>query len=192
MVQLGKEYVSELTKAGPGALRITDKMPGNYMFAGLIHLAVPNARIIHVRRSPIDTCLSIWATPNHMPHEGGNNKQDIVFVYREYLRLMDHWRSVLPPDRLFEVDYEDLVADREAVTRSMLSFCGLEWDEACLYPERNQRSVLTPSAWQVRQPVYRTSIERWRRFESCLGDFSGLFGLDHGASMSPTEATEAI
>ncbi len=176
---LGNEYFQLLREIGPHAARVTDKMPGNYMFAGFIHLALPNARIIHMRRLPIDTCLSIWATPNHMPHEGGNQKAGIAFVYKQYLRLMEHWRGILPSDRFLEIDYEELVSDRERLTRSMVEFCGLEWDEACLHPERNDRTVLTPSAWQVRQPVYRTSVERWRRFESCLGEFEELIDLHH-------------
>ncbi len=176
-IDLGGEYVDALSELGPEAQRVTDKMPGNYMFAGLIHRSVPNARIIHIRRSPIDTCLSIWATPNHMPHEGGHVKSDIVFVYRQYLRLMAHWRAVLPPNRFLEIDYESLVSNREETTRSMLDFAGLSWEDQCLRPEDNSRLVLTPSAWQVRQPVYKTSVERWRRFEPFLGDFKELLEL---------------
>jgi hypothetical protein len=132
-----------------------------------------------MRRNSADTALSIWATPNHAPSEGGHEKAGIVFMYRQYLRLMEHWRKVLPADRLLEVDYEELVADRERVTRQMVDFCGLEWDDACLEPERNPRAVSTLSVWQVRQPVYRTSVERWRKFEPWLGEFKKLLEVHH-------------
>jgi tetratricopeptide (TPR) repeat protein len=174
---VGDEYRSFLQSVAPGFERVTDKMPGNYHFAGLIHLAMPHSRIIHMRRSPVDTCLSIWATPNKFPSEGGHHKGDLVFVYKEYLRLMEHWRRVLPPDRFLEIDYEDLVSNREQVIPRMVEFCGLAWDEACLYPERNERPVSTPSLWQVRQPLYRTSVERWRKFEPWLGEFRQLLEL---------------
>jgi hypothetical protein len=175
----GAEYVELLKKIGPEEERVTDKMPSNYRFVGLIHSALPNARLIHVRRSPVDTCLSIWATPNHLPSEGGHIKRDIVFVYKEYLRMMEHWRSVLPKNRFFEVDYEELVANREPVTRRMVEFCGLKWDDACLSPERNTRTISTPSLWQARQPIYNSSVERWRNFEPWLGDFRDLLDLRH-------------
>jgi hypothetical protein len=174
---LGREYVTELAKIGPHASHVTDKMPGNYMFLGLIGSALPNARVVHIRRSPADNCLSIWTTPNHMPHEGGHVKSDIVFVYRQYLRLMEHWRTILPADRFLAIDYERLVSDREATTRCMIDFCGLEWDEACMHPESNRRIVKTPSAWQVRQPVYGTSVARWRKFEPYLGEFGDLLEM---------------
>lgn len=181
--RLGAEYVERLRTFGPTSKRMCDKMPGNYMFAGLIQLALPNARFIHIRRNPVDTCLSIWATPNHMPHEGGNDKGNIVFVYKQYLRLMEHWRKTLPPDRLLDVDYEALVTEQERVIRSMVTFCGLEWDDACLSPHKNKRIVATPSAWQVRQPFYGSSVSKWRHFEPWLGEFQELTQLAH-----PTES----
>ncbi len=177
--KVGREYLEKLKKIDPTAQRVTDKMPSNYRFAGLIHAALPNAHIIHIRRSPVDTCLSIWATPNHLPSEGGHTKEDIVFVYRQYLRMMEHWRLVLPADRFLEVDYEELVATPEPITRQMVEFCGLDWDEACLSPEHNMRSISTPSLWQARQPVYKSSVERWRKFEPWLGDFRELVDLEH-------------
>lgn len=187
IAELGREYVDSLHRFGVGSRHVTDKMPGNYMFAGLIHEATPNARFIHVRRNPVDTCVSIWATPNHMPHEGGNQKSDIAFVYRQYLRMMEHWRRTLPADRLLEIDYEDLVSAPERITRQMLEFIGLDWDQACLRPHDNKRLVATPSAWQVRQPVYGSSVERWRRFEPWLGEFSQLLNVTHERLPSNSE-----
>lgn len=175
---LGREYVETLRPFGQNARRITDKMPGNYMFAGLICQALPNSRIIHIRRNPVDTCLSIWATPNHTPQEGGHNKAHIVFVYKQYLQLMAHWRTALSPNRFLEVDYEALVSNPEDVIRTMLTFCGLDWDDACLRPNENKRLVKTPSAWQVRQPFYGTSVARWKRFEPWLGEFRELLDVD--------------
>src|SRR5207249_347483 len=103
-------------------------------------------------------------------HEPGN----IVFYYQQYVRLMEHWRSVLPADRLLEVDYEDLVADHDRVTRKIIAFCGLDWRDACLHHESNERAIKTPSVWQARQPVYKTSVNRWRRYFAWLGDFQRL------------------
>jgi hypothetical protein len=105
-----------------------------------------------------------------------------VFFYRQYERLMDHWRKVLPADRFTEVDYEALVDDREAETRRLVAFCGLEWDDACLAPERNERTVATASVWQARQPVYKTSVERWRRFEPWLGELRELMPAEDAAA----------
>ncbi len=174
---LGQEYIKVLSKFGPAAARVTDKMPANGLVAGLIHLALPNARLIHMRRSPIDNGLSIWKTPNIAVVDGSHEKRGVVYVFKDYLRLMDHWRAVLPPDRFLEVDYEELVYEPERVTREMVAFCGLEWDDECLKPEANIRSVVTPSTWQVRQPVYKTSVERWRKFEPWLGELRGLLEL---------------
>lgn len=176
---LGQEYVEALRPFARTARRVTDKMPGNYMFAGLIHQAVPNARIIHIRRNPVDTSLSIWATPNHAPHDGGHRKADITFVYKQYLHLMSHWRDVLPPNRFLEVDYESLVTDPEREILRMLTFCGLDWNDACLRPNENKRHVKTPSAWQVRQPFYQSSVARWKRFEPWLGEFRELLDVGH-------------
>ena len=142
---------------------------------GLLHIAFPNARIIHMRRHPVDTCLSIWATPVANGIDLCASKDNVVFAYKAYLRIMEHYRQVLPSDRLMEVQYETLVSDRERITREMIEFCGLPWDEACMKPEENTRSVKTPSVWQVRQPVYKTSMERWRKYEPWLGAFAELF-----------------
>ncbi len=166
------EYLALLRGIGPRALRVTDKAPSNFERLGTIRLALPGARIIHCRRHPVDTCLSIFFTS----FKGRQtwDRADLVFQYRQYERLMAHWRSVLPPDRFTEVQYEALIADREAETRRLIAFCGLEWDDACLAPERNERGVRTASLWQARQPVYTTSVERWRRYEPWLGEFRDL------------------
>lgn len=154
--------------------RFTDKMPLNYRNLGLIHTVFPEARILHIRRNPLDTCLSIYATFL----AGGANflyrKENIVAFYRAYLRSMEHWRESLPKDRLFELDYESLVVDPEPLTRSILAFLDLPWDDVCLHPESNPSAVNTPSRWQARQPIYKTSMEKWRPYEPWLGEFEEL------------------
>jgi tetratricopeptide (TPR) repeat protein len=171
---LAERYLSELASHGFGGKRVTDKMPLNFLYLGSIHMAFPNARIIHCRRSPIDTCLSIYLTPFPSPVNFAHNKENIVYFYKEYQRLMDHWQSVLPPNRFLEVDYERVVADRESESRRIIDFLALEWDEHCLQPDKNERVVRTPSLWQVRQPMYSTSVGRWRDYEPWLGAFRDL------------------
>jgi hypothetical protein len=103
-----------------------------------------------------------------------SSRSDIVFFYRQFERLMNHWHEVVPSDRLIEVRYEDLVCEREQTTRRMIEFAGLEWSDACLRPEQNVRPVKTASVWQVRQPVYGASRERWRKYEPWLGELAEL------------------
>jgi tetratricopeptide (TPR) repeat protein len=168
------EYLGLLRAIAPKAARVTDKMPFNFFWAGLIHLAFPRALIIHCRRAAIDTALSIHQThfrPGLAFPTGG---AELVAYFREYQRLVDHWRSVLPADRFLEVDYEDLTRAPEPVIRRIIAACGLAWDDACLRPESNPRAVNTPSKWQARQPIYRTSVERWRRYEPWLGPLRSL------------------
>ena len=171
---LAKAYLRRLQQVVPNKPRVTDKMPANYEFLGTIHASLPNVRILHMRRNPVDTCFSIYTTPNRVPIEFAYDRENIVFAYRQYQRLMEHWRSVLPPARFLEVSYEELVLDRETCTRRIVEFCGLEWNEACMSPERNDRSVVTPSLWQVRQPIYTSSIGRWKKFRPWLGAFERL------------------
>jgi len=169
-----EDYCAQLRQIGPEALRVTDKRPGNFEMLGLIRLAFPDARIIHCRRNPVDTCLSIFFANFGASQDYAWDRGDLAFAYRQYERLMDHWRRVLPPDRFTEVHYATLVADPEAETRRLIAFCGLDWDDACLAPERNGRVVRTASLWQARQPVYKTSVERWRRYEPWLGELREL------------------
>ena len=127
-----------------------------------------------MRRHPVDNCLSIFMTPLSDPHPYSFDLDDLVYAYREYQRLMDHWRSLLPPDRFLEVDYEKLVSNTEAEARRIVEFCGLPWDDACLRPEENNQEIRTASVWQARQPVYKSSLERWRRYEPWLGPLRKL------------------
>jgi tetratricopeptide (TPR) repeat protein len=161
-------YLTQLGSIGPDKTLVCDKLPQNYLMAGLIHTVLPNAKFIHCRRDSRDTCLSLFTTPFTYPPGFAHDPVAIAFAYRQYLRLMDHWSGVLPEDRLLTVHYEDLVTNRESTTRRMIEFLDLTWDERCLFPEQNPRALANPSQWQARQPVYRKSLGRWKRFMPCL------------------------
>ena len=157
---------------------VTDKMPWNFVHCGLIDMCLPGARIIHCLRDPRDTCLSIYATSLGPTHNYKYQLKELAGVYRHYRSLMDHWRAVLRVPML-EVRYEDVVADPETHARRIVDFVGLPWDERCLRFYENKRAVGTASADQVRQPIYQSSIGRWKHFERHLGDLTqGLQGLD--------------
>ncbi|HEX4157737.1 MAG TPA: sulfotransferase [Rhizomicrobium sp.] len=168
------KYLSVLQKKGPAAARVTDKLPFNCLRLGAIHALMPSARIIHCRRDPVDTCLSIYSNLLKSRVTFAARKDDLAFCYQQYLRLMDHWRKVLPADVFTEVDYERLIADRETETRRVVAFTGLDWNDLCLRPEHNRRAIDTASAWQARQPVYKTSMQRWRNYEPWLGELRQL------------------
>ena len=169
VARLGSAYLELLKNADADAERVIDKMPANFRCLGLIHEALPNARIIHMRRDPLDTCLSIYFQhfKNALPY--ADDLADLAHFYGEYQRIMSHWRAVLPADALLEVSYESLVADQEAWSREMLRFIGLAWDPRCLDFHRTSRSVMTASKWQVRQRMHRASIQRWKNYEPFIG-----------------------
>jgi tetratricopeptide (TPR) repeat protein len=174
LAKTAADYLGVLRAIAPRAARVTDKMPFNFLWAGLIHLAFPRATIIHCRRAAVDTALSIHQThfrPGLAFPTGG---AELVAYFRSYQRLIDHWRSVLPSDRFIDVDYEDLTSAPEPVIRRIIAACGLEWHDGCLHPECNPRAVNTPSKWQARQPIFRTSVGRWRRYEPWLGPLRAL------------------
>jgi tetratricopeptide (TPR) repeat protein len=156
------------------APHVTDKKPENFFWAGLIHAAFPQARIIHCRRDPLDTCVSIISNFFTLRPVFSTEPGDLVFFYREYERLMAHWREVLPAERFMEVDYEALVTDPEPTIRRLVEFCGLDWQDACLRPEESTRTVNTASLWQVRRPISKGSVGRWRRYEPWLGELAAL------------------
>jgi tetratricopeptide (TPR) repeat protein len=163
------DYRALLAGISSTARYVTDKRPHNFLFLGLIHAVFPRARVIHCRRHPIDTCLSIYFQNFASRMDFAYDRDDLVPCYRHYLRLMAHWRNVLPADRFLEIQYEGLVADRQAETRKLIDFCELDWNDACLRSEHNPRAVQTASVWQARQPVYQTSVARWRHYEPWLG-----------------------
>lgn len=165
---LGAQYVAKISERAPKAARITDKMTANFLFAGLIHLALPNATIIHAVRNPIDTCVSCFATDFTKGHAHTYDLAELGRYYRHYRALMVHWGAVLPPGRIFEVRYEDLIADVEGTARRIVSHCGLAWDERCLDFHRTERPVRTASAAQVRKPIYESSVGRAHKYAAFL------------------------
>ena len=181
LAKAAADYLGVLHEISPKASRVTDKMPFNFLWAGLIHLAFPRATIIHCRRAAVDTAVSIHQTHFHPSLAFPTGGAELVAYFHSYRRLMDHWRSVLPADRFIEVDYEEITREPEPVIRRIIAACGLTWDDACLRPESNPRAVRTPSKWQTRQKIYRTSVARWRRYEPWLGPLGALVELkqDH-------------
>ena len=169
-----QEYLLLLQIQSAKAQRIVDKMPANFLQLGLIHAALPGARIIHVRRDPIDTCLSIYFQDFSAMLSYANDLGDVAHYYAQYLRLMEHWRAVLPEHTMLDVPYEQLVKDPETWSRKMLAFIGLHWDPRCLEFYRTERDVLTASRWQVRQRISASSIGRWRHYQEHLGDLRAL------------------
>jgi len=169
-----EDYLGVLRAISKKAARVTDKMPFNFLWAGLIHLTFPRATIIHCRRAAIDTALSIHQTHFHPTFAFPTGGAELVAYFRSYQRLTEHWRRVLPADRYIEVNYQELTREPEPVIRRIIAACGLAWHDACLHPERNPRAVNTPSKWQARQPIYRTSVGRWRRYEPWLGPLRAL------------------
>jgi tetratricopeptide (TPR) repeat protein len=171
---LARRYVSRVNRLAGNQRRVTDKQLGNFLHLGLIATLLPRSRVIRCRRHPLDTCLSCFT---HMFREMNFawDMDDLAQYYKDYQRLMAHWKSVCPLDML-DVVYEELVAEPERISRQMIEFCGLPWDERCLRPYENPRPVRTVSKVQVRQPIYRSSIGRWRRYESQLAPLRQALG----------------
>ncbi len=173
--RIAAAYLEMLRRDRPAAERITDKLPGNYSYLGLIALLLPGARLVHCRRSPLDVCLS-----NYMQHYGDGHVysydlRELGLVYRQYERIMRHWREVLPLE-IHEVVYEEMVTDQEGRSREIVSFCGLDWDPSCLDFHAGERAVATASQWQVRRPIYRSALDRWKRYEAHLGELRLALG----------------
>ena len=174
LAKAAADYLGVLRSIAPRADRVTDKMPFNFLWAGLIHMAFPKAVFIHCHRESLDTALSIHQTHFHPALAFPTGGPELVAYFRDYQRLINHWRNVLPADRLIDVHYEELTREPEPVIRRLIAACGLEWNDACLHPESNLRAVRTPSKWQARQPIYRNSVARWRRYEPWLGPLGAL------------------
>ena len=183
--RLGADYLDRLVSAAAGTktdpLRITDKLLDNFRYLGVIHMALPHARIIHTRRDPVDTCLSCYSKLFQAPHPYSYDLGRLGRYWRAYDTLMAHWRSVLPPGAMLEVQYETVVADFEAQARRVVAHCGLEWDDACLAFHQTQRAVRTASVVQVRQPIYHSSVGRWRPAPEVLRPLLDGLGLEDAA-----------
>jgi tetratricopeptide (TPR) repeat protein len=170
---LAEGYLAMLRGLSPGADRVIDKLPTNFLLLGLIHAALPNARIIHLKRDPIDTCLSIYFQHFEAANTYANDLEDLAHYYREYRRLMRHWRAVMP-GAILEVPYEGLVSDLPGWSRKMLDFIGLPWDAHCLDFHRTARTVVTASRWQVRQKIDASSVGRRHHYEKFVGPLAAL------------------
>ena len=167
-------YLERLGVPAGGPQRIIDKMPANFLYAGLIHAVFPRARIIHMRREPLDTCLSIYFQNFFNVGVYANDLTSLAHYYGEYRRICDYWRSVLPASAFLEVPYEALVEDQEGWSRRMVEFLGLPWDPRCLDFHNTERVVITASRWQVRQPLNSASIGRWRNYATHLAPLAHL------------------
>jgi tetratricopeptide (TPR) repeat protein len=167
--RIGQAYLSRLPALMDGKIRIVDKMPGNFFKIGLIRLVLPNAKIIHTMRDPIDTCVSCYSKLFASGHRYTYDLTELGRYYRCYETLMAHWRSVLSPGAMLDVSYEDVVDDLEGQTRRLIEYCGLPWDDRCLSFHKTNRPVATASAVQVRTPLFRSSLARWRKYETGIG-----------------------
>jgi tetratricopeptide (TPR) repeat protein len=176
--QIGQAYSARTGAMAPAAEHIVDKMPLNFAFVGLIHMALPNARIIHMRRDPLDTCVSCFSLLFTGSQPFAYDLGELGRYYRGYEAVMDHWQQVLPSGTMINVQYEDLVDNLESVSREVLQHCGLEWEDACLDFHDTKRIVRTASLMQVRAPLYRSSIGGWRRYAKHLKPLADALGGD--------------
>lgn len=167
--RIGERYAAALKELAPDTRRVTDKLPGNMALVGLMHLAFPRAHIIHCVREPLDTCVSCFTKHFSTGHDFSYELRELGRFYRLYQELMRHWQAVLPPGRMLELRYEDVVSDLEGQARRLVAFCGLDWDDTCLRFHEQRRVVRTASLAQVRRPIYASSVGRWRHYEKYLG-----------------------
>ena len=182
-----RDYLAYVGARAGGAARTTDKLPENYRHLGLIAAMLPNARIVHVVRDPMDVCVSNYLVRFRWGHAWSYGFDSLAREHRAYERLMAHWRAVLPSP-MHEQSYESLVASPESESRRLVEFCGLAWDDRCLDFHLTERSVHTASGWQVRQPIYRRSVGRWRNYERHLGPLREALGAAAGAGKEGGEA----
>jgi tetratricopeptide (TPR) repeat protein len=172
--KLAEDYLGVLALHGADALRVVDKATFNCDYIGLLHSVFPKARIIYLRRDPIDTCLSVYFQNFSASMRFSMDLSDLADYYRQHERLMKHWTTALPAGTLLEVPYEELVADQVGWTHRIVDFLQLEWDDRCLSFDKTERYVNTASAWQVRQKIYGRSVQRWRHYERFIGPLKGL------------------
>jgi hypothetical protein len=182
--QLGERYTTKVRSRAPDSERIVDKMPLNFAFVGLIHLALPHARFINTRRDPLDTCVSCFSLLFSGSQPFAYDLAELGRYYRGYEIVMEHWHEVLPPGVMIDVKYEDLVDDLEGTARRALSHCDLDWEDGCRDFHETKRAVRTASLMQVREPVYRRSIGAWRRYAEHLEPLAQALGLDIRAMLA--------
>lgn len=173
IAKLSEAYLAHLAERTSETPRATDKLPFNFMHVGLIAALFPRATIIHCQRQPLDTCLSCYFVGFADELQFAHDLPTLGHYYKDYQRLIRHWHTVLP-GRIYDVQYEELVTDTPRSVRGLLEHCGLDWEDACLRFYDTERHVRTPSRWQVRQPVYTNSIDRWRKYEAQLKPLSDI------------------
>ncbi|MEO8459352.1 MAG: sulfotransferase [Dokdonella sp.] len=170
---LGRAYCANLGDSA--SERQIDKSPVNFLYLGLIAAALPNARIIHLRRNPMDACYAMYKTLFRMAYPFSYDFDDLARYWVAYDQLMKHWKRMLPSEQFIEINYEDLVADQETISRRLVDFVGVQWQDECLAFERNPQPSLTASAAQVRQPIYSSSVALWRRYDNELAPLRAAF-----------------
>jgi tetratricopeptide (TPR) repeat protein len=189
--QFGQSYLARLPAIEDAKIQIVDKLSGNFLRIGLIRLILPNARIIHSMRHPVDTCVSCYSKLFTSGLYFSYDLAELGRYYRSYSELMAHWRSVLPPGAMLEVSYEDIVEDLEGQARRLTDYCGLPWDDRCISFHTTRRPVKTASAVQVRKPLFRSSLQRWRGYESglapLLAELADLVPVESDAPKRDTE-----
>ncbi|HCS13119.1 MAG: hypothetical protein COS82_04860 [Zetaproteobacteria bacterium CG06_land_8_20_14_3_00_59_53] len=177
---VGREYTARVRAAGADTPRIVDKSLNNILFIGALHCALPDARIVHVRRNPLDVCLSIYTSNiQGSLYDYGLRLESLGNYCRKYLELMSHWRKTLPAGVMYELEYEHLVSDQARETRKLLDACNLSWEDACLDFQQARQRVNTASIMQVRQPMYEKSVARWKRYEKQLQPLIDILGTDY-------------
>jgi tetratricopeptide (TPR) repeat protein len=181
---LANGYLEQLRKIDASDRKVTDKLPYNFMHLGIVARMFPNAKIVHCRRDPLDNCMSCYFTNFAEEVLFANDLETLGRYYYDYDRLMHHWSAALPL-KMFALRYEDLVCNTEATIRKLLEYCELEWEPACLKYYETRRGILTPSRWQVRQPIYGHSMARWRHYEKYLQPLKRALG----AALSGTHSS---
>ena len=167
-LNFSNEYIKYLRTFSEDAERITDKMPDNFLSLGFFKLLFPNGHIIHCKRNPIDTCLSIYFQFFVQANGYAYDLETLAKYYNEYERIMDYWRQS-PHINMYEVQYEEMVNNQEKISKEIINFIGLEWDQQCMEFHKNTRPVRTASSDQVRRPMYKSSINRWEKYKDYLG-----------------------
>ena len=174
VLRFATDYLGFIDPNNVDIRHIVDKNPSNYELAGVLSAAYPNAKIVHLLRNPVDNLLSLWMTPMSGNVGYASDRANLVHAYKQHLRLLTHWQEVLPQDRFHTVRYEELTGNPQDTISDLLGFLDLEIEAACFSPESTVRTVLTPSVFQVRQPIHKGSQERWRNYESWLGEFAEM------------------
>jgi len=174
--QCAEEYLQHLNDINTDALRVVDKMPGNFFYLGLIQLLFPNARIIHCKRHPLDNCLSCYFQDFFQSMDWCYDQHNMAAYYHGYKKLMTHWKQTLTIP-IMDISYEELVADQENISRKLIEFCDLDWTDDCLEFHKVKRFVATASYDQVRKPIYKKSVARWKNYEAHIEPLKNALGI---------------